>query len=300
MLVWAGAPLPLFRPSRSDVRNMRERLTNGSRIMVALDARERPMHCHHEKTIVIDDRVAFVGGIDLTSEDGDRFDSSHHLARDGLRVARRGNANRRSGGRRRRRPLRDALARVTAELAPCRPCRIRRHVDVQIVRTVPEKIYDAFRMATSGSSSPTFGPFAGRGNSSTSKTSFSGHPRSLPTSPTSSRIPRPRTSDCLFCFPPKPNNGADDTRGILGELIEADAARAGYSPRRFMRAQAPCGPHYVHAKVRSSTTLGDPGIGQPQRALAVQRHRDEPRQPRPVLAARHAFPALGGTSGVAG
>ena len=24
------------------------------------------MHCHHEKTIVIDDRVAFVGGIDLT------------------------------------------------------------------------------------------------------------------------------------------------------------------------------------------------------------------------------------------
>jgi hypothetical protein len=28
------------------------------------------MHCHHEKTTVIDDRVAFVGGIDLTSESG--------------------------------------------------------------------------------------------------------------------------------------------------------------------------------------------------------------------------------------
>lgn len=28
------------------------------------------MHCHHEKTTVIDDRVAFMGGIDLTSESG--------------------------------------------------------------------------------------------------------------------------------------------------------------------------------------------------------------------------------------
>ena len=33
------------------------------------------MHCHHEKTIVIDDRVAFVGGIDLTLDGGDRFDT---------------------------------------------------------------------------------------------------------------------------------------------------------------------------------------------------------------------------------
>ena len=39
------------------------------------------MHCHHEKTIVVDDRVAFVGGIDLTSESGDRFDTCDHAAR---------------------------------------------------------------------------------------------------------------------------------------------------------------------------------------------------------------------------
>ena len=30
---------------------------------------------------MIDDRVAFVGGIDLTAENGDRFDSSDHRAR---------------------------------------------------------------------------------------------------------------------------------------------------------------------------------------------------------------------------
>ena len=70
ILVWAGAPLPLFRPSRREVRDMRERLTKGTRIQCELDAKERPMHCHHEKTIVIDDRVAFVGGIDLTSAVG--------------------------------------------------------------------------------------------------------------------------------------------------------------------------------------------------------------------------------------
>ena len=81
VLVWAGAPLPVFRPSRRAVRGMRDELCRGTKIQCALDAHERPLHCHHEKTIVIDERVAFVGGIDLTGENGDRFDSSDHPAR---------------------------------------------------------------------------------------------------------------------------------------------------------------------------------------------------------------------------
>src|SRR3989440_645453 len=81
VLVWAGAPLPLFRPSRGDVRAVREALEQGTRIRCGLDAKERPLHCHHEKLVVIDDRVAFVGGIDLTTYAGDRFDSSAHEAR---------------------------------------------------------------------------------------------------------------------------------------------------------------------------------------------------------------------------
>ena len=60
---------------------MREQLIRNTKIQCALDAMERPMHCHHEKTIVIDDRIAFVGGIDLTSESGDRYDSNAHPAR---------------------------------------------------------------------------------------------------------------------------------------------------------------------------------------------------------------------------
>src|SRR5690349_20889705 len=52
VLAWAGAPLPLFHPDRSDVRAMRDELTHGTRFRMALDARERPLHCHHEKLVL--------------------------------------------------------------------------------------------------------------------------------------------------------------------------------------------------------------------------------------------------------
>src|SRR5258708_2105212 len=81
VLAWAGAPIPVFQPSRRAVRSMRDELCRGTNIHCALDSHERPMHCHHEKTIVIDDRVAFVGGIDLTAENGDRFDAPDHEPR---------------------------------------------------------------------------------------------------------------------------------------------------------------------------------------------------------------------------
>ena len=47
VLVWAGSPLPLFRPDRKDIAGVRHALEFGTRIRVAADARERPMHCHH-------------------------------------------------------------------------------------------------------------------------------------------------------------------------------------------------------------------------------------------------------------
>ncbi len=81
VLIWAGAPLPVLRPWRGDVRAIREQLVSGTRTQCALDARERPMHCHHEKTIVVDDQVAFVGGIDLTRFNGDRWDTPQHQPR---------------------------------------------------------------------------------------------------------------------------------------------------------------------------------------------------------------------------
>src|SRR5919201_3009398 len=81
VLVWAGSPLPLFHPDRGDVGGVRHAFEHGSRICFPTDAKERPMHCHHEKLVIVDDRVAFVGGIDLTDYAGDRWDTPAHVAR---------------------------------------------------------------------------------------------------------------------------------------------------------------------------------------------------------------------------
>src|SRR5918912_1607951 len=81
VLVWAGSPLPLFHPDRRDVTGIRHAFELGSRIRFATDSKERPMHCHHEKLVIVDDRVAFVGGIDLTDYAGDRWDTPQHDAR---------------------------------------------------------------------------------------------------------------------------------------------------------------------------------------------------------------------------
>jgi hypothetical protein len=86
VLLWAGAPLPVFSLLRSQMRRVRDELTRGTKVRWAkvrwaLDSRERPMHCHHEKLVIVDGKIAFVGGIDLTSLGGDRFDSGGHPAR---------------------------------------------------------------------------------------------------------------------------------------------------------------------------------------------------------------------------
>jgi phosphatidylserine/phosphatidylglycerophosphate/cardiolipin synthase-like enzyme len=71
VIAWAGAPLPLFKPSRGDARELRDALARGTRIRMALDWRERPLHCHHEKAVVIDGRIAYFGGIDRTTPRGE-------------------------------------------------------------------------------------------------------------------------------------------------------------------------------------------------------------------------------------
>jgi phosphatidylserine/phosphatidylglycerophosphate/cardiolipin synthase-like enzyme len=81
VLVWAGAPVPAFKPTRSQVRDGIESLTRRTKIRCEADPREHPFHCHHEKTVIVDGEVAFVGGIDITDYGGDRFDTSDHPAR---------------------------------------------------------------------------------------------------------------------------------------------------------------------------------------------------------------------------
>ncbi len=146
VLAWAGAPLPLFHPARREVRQACEELAGGTRISMALDARERPFHCHHEKLVVVDDEVAFVGGIDLTGFGGDRLDSSAHPRRDGLGW--HDSAVRLEG------PIVADVARhflmrwhAVAGSRPREPEAPAQSggVEAQLVRTVPERVYEPCR-----------------------------------------------------------------------------------------------------------------------------------------------------------
>ena len=255
VLIWAGAPLPLFRPSRREMRQIRDDLTAHTKIECALDANERPMHCHHEKTIVIDDRVAFVGGIDLTSESGDRFDSHEHPPRASVGWH---DASARLQG-----PAVGDVAEhfrmrwheVTGKtLSPVRPSPRAGEVDVQIVRTVPERIYTA-------SPKGDFRILESYIRALQAAKQFIYIENQFLWSPEieavlHDKILHPPHADfrLLLLLPSKPNNGADDTRGMLAHLIEADEEANSDSGRLlactlFARSGNLADPIYVHAKI---------------------------------------------------
>ena len=252
VLAWAGAPVPLFRPSRRDVRRVRDELTSRTGIKCALDSHERPLHCHHEKTIVADDRVAFVGGIDLTSQAGDRFDSNDHPAR--AAIGWHDVTSRIEG------PVvadvaehfRMRWCEVTGErLPPARePAPEAGDVELQVVRTVPEHVYTA----------------APRGDFRILE-SYSGAIRSAQRfvylenqflwSPEIAWLLREKLVDpptpgfrLLLVLPAHPKKGSDDTRGVLAELIEADGGNGRVlACAVYARQGAHADPIYVHAKV---------------------------------------------------
>jgi phosphatidylserine/phosphatidylglycerophosphate/cardiolipin synthase-like enzyme len=251
VLVWAGAPLPLFRPSRGDVRKMREGLIKHTKIECALDAKERPMHCHHEKTIVIDDRIAFVGGIDLTSESGDRYDSHHHPSR--VNVGWHDACARIEG------PAVADVAEhfrmrwheVTGEtLAPVRPSVAAGDLDLQIVRTVPERVYTATPKGDFSILESYIRALKAAQRFIYIENQFLWSPEIEVV--LHEKITNPPHPDfrLLLLLPAKPNSGGDDTRGVLGHLIEADAdAGRLLATTLYARSGHAADPIYIHAKI---------------------------------------------------
>ena len=225
-------------------------LTRGTRIRCETDPREHPFHCHHEKTMVVDGEVAFVGGIDMTDFAGDRFDArSPSPPAPGL--ARRRHAPARARGDRRARSLRHALAR--GDRRDARAARRSRpppaSTTVQVVRTVAEGMYDAvphgeFRILES-----YVRAIERAERSSTWRTSSCGRPRS-------SAPGRQAAPPALRRVPPggrAARPGQQRTRrhdGQLGVLVGADddAGRLLASTIRS-RLRPPRRPLYVHAKV---------------------------------------------------
>ena len=251
VLAWAGAPLPLFRPSRMAVRQMRDRLCDGTRIACALDSKERPLHCHHEKTIVIDDRVAFVGGIDLTAESGDRFDSSQHVARAQVGWH---DLSVRLGG-----PVVADVAEhfsmrwreVTGEtLPPTRPTEPTGDAQAQIVRTVPEHVYASVPRGDFGILESYVGALRGAQKLVYLENQFLWSPEIVGI--VREKLVRPPSDRfrLVLVLPAKPNTGSDDTRGALAELVEADAGAGRLlACTLYARHGDLSDPVYVHAKV---------------------------------------------------
>jgi len=252
VLVWAGAPLPLFHPSRAEVRVMREELVRGTRIQCALDARERPLHCHHEKLVVVDDRVAFVGGIDLTSFGGDRLDARGHPARGSLgwhdaatRLEGPAVADVADHFRLRWREV-AGVALTAPEPPPHAGDRT-----VQVARTVPERIYHSlprgdFRIAES-----YLRALRSAQRLVYLESQFLWSPELVMI--LAEKLRRPPTDEfrLVVLLPARPNNGADETRGQLGVLAEADAGAGRFLPCTLYQRGDDGGaePVYVHAKI---------------------------------------------------
>jgi phosphatidylserine/phosphatidylglycerophosphate/cardiolipin synthase-like enzyme len=251
LLVWAGSPVPLFHPTRSDVRDAIETLTRGTRIRCQPDPREHPIHCHHEKTICIDGEVAFVGGIDLTDDAGDRFDDSEHAAR------------RRLGwhdvGTRLRGPavadVHDHFAArwhaVTGETLDRPPPPPQAgDTTVQVVRTVAEDMYDEFPRGDFRILESYVRALRGAQRLIYLENQFLWSPEIVDI--LADKLSDPPADDfrIVIVLPAKANNGHDDTRGQLGVLVEADDGG-----ERFLAATIRSlsgerdDPLYVHAKV---------------------------------------------------
>jgi phosphatidylserine/phosphatidylglycerophosphate/cardiolipin synthase-like enzyme len=251
VLVWAGAPVPAFRPTRGQVRDNIETLTRRTRIRCEADPREHPFHCHHEKTVVVDGEVAFVGGIDITDYGGDRFDTNDHPAR------------RRLGwhdvGSRLRGPavldVHDHFALRWRELTgehlkrPDAPSADGPHT-VQVVRTISEVMYDAvpkgeFRILESYTRA-----LRQARRFIYLENQFLWSPEIVNILADKLRNPPSDDFRLVVLLPRRANNGHDDTLGQLAELIAADDGAD-----RFLAAtiRSRSGDRddqlYVHAKV---------------------------------------------------
>ena len=250
VLLWAGAPLPLFRPSRSDVREVRDRLARVG-VQVGLDSRERPLHCHHEKVVVVDERVAFAGGIDLTSYSGDRYDSSDHPYRSALGWH---DATARVAG-----PVVADLAEhfrlrwreVTGEgLEPGASASPAGKHELQVVRTIPERVYHSWPRGEFRILEAYVRAFRAAERLIYIESQFLWSPELVEL--LAEKLRRPPSDDfrLVAVLPSHPQSGGDATRGQLGVLAEADGAAGRFlACSLHARDGAESCPIYVHAKI---------------------------------------------------
>jgi phosphatidylserine/phosphatidylglycerophosphate/cardiolipin synthase-like enzyme len=304
VLLWAGAPVPVIRPDRRDVRRDRDALVIGSRVRVGLDPREHLVHCHHEKIVVVDDEVAFVGGLDLTDRDGDRYDQQTHPDR--RKLGWHDLAFRVRG------PLvadvaahfADRWSEATAERLPksvIRPAA--GDLEAQFVRTLPEGVY----------------PFAPQGDfrilesylralRSAQKlvyieNQFLWAPEVVAV--LAAKLKRPPRPDfrVVVVLPSRANQGQENTRGMLRLLSDADSGAGRFTASTISAVgDGRVERIYVHAKVAivddhwltiGSANLNGRGLFNDTEANIVTHDSELARNTRLRLWAEHLERSIG-------
>jgi phosphatidylserine/phosphatidylglycerophosphate/cardiolipin synthase-like enzyme len=251
LLLWAGPPLPAFQPTRPMVESARDEFVRGSELRCYLDKRERTMHCHHEKIIVVDDEVAFVGGIDLTALQGDRHDLAGHPPRHGLgwhdaAVRLEGPAVADVGTH-----FAERWREVSGErLDLPEPPPPAGSTEVQVVRTVPEGTYEFAPRGDFGILDAYLGALRSAERFVYLENQFLWSPEVVDL--LIDKIARPPIPEfrVLLLLPSRPNNGADTTRGQLARLLDADRGNERLLATTIRAHKGgTSAPVYVHAKV---------------------------------------------------
>ncbi|SDL33199.1 Phosphatidylserine/phosphatidylglycerophosphate/cardiolipin synthase [Lentzea albidocapillata subsp. violacea] len=245
VLLWAGPPFPMFEPTRKRALAAQKAFWECGAVRCELDARERTLHCHHEKIVIVDD-VAFVGGLDMTAVEGDRHDSPEHPPRD---LGWHDHVARLEG---------PVVAEVAAHFA-ARWLEIAGETlpapevppeagssSVQLVRTIPEKTYsfaphgdfsllDSYLRALRAAESLIY-----------VENQFLWSPEITEVLLEKLRRPPSPEFRMVLLLPQKPSNGADTTRGQLGRLLDVDEGGRLVAATLVSHGDAPV---YVHAKL---------------------------------------------------
>lgn len=83
VLLWCGAPI-VFEPTQESVKQAVETLKRiAPRVQCAIDHAAPFSHDQHQKAVTVDGDVAYVGGMDISTFQGDRWDTSEHRLRFG-------------------------------------------------------------------------------------------------------------------------------------------------------------------------------------------------------------------------
>jgi len=209
------------------------------------------MHCHHEKLVIVDGEVAFVGGIDLTSLGGDRFDTSDHPMR--------GRLGWHDAATRVRGPaVADVAAHFAARWREVTGEQIEQHlppaaagdVELQVCGPSRRRSMTSCPAVTFGSSRRTRARCGRLAKLVYLESQFLWSAQVVEILAGKLREPPSEDFRAVVLLPAKPNNGADTTRGQLGVLAGADNGAGRFLATTISaRSGQLTGPLYVHAKI---------------------------------------------------